>query len=279
MATEQEAEETRSEEHLSDILAEARRLRAAQDFELALQMYLHLFEESRTSEGFAGVRLSFVISEIHEMNAYFPNATQTLLQLRNDREEKMRGGDCSEIMIAEWYAINEQIDPSRSIEFYDEMKKNEKENWVMLGEMRKHVWTELVRLQRYRELNDDDLYMFFMAAASIVMAEQFVGVPESMKPGEEGMKQTYKLFRTKFLDESSLLFECALAKNNEDITQRIYQLVAKYEHSAESYSGLINAAIRCGALNCAHQITDDAKAQLRGEERAAIEELEQTIPE
>ncbi len=76
-------------------LDEIRQLAKAGQFQQALEKHLWFHEESRSSSGMGGVRLSYAISAWIELGEKYPPAFEALIQVRDKDKEKLLSGNGS----------------------------------------------------------------------------------------------------------------------------------------------------------------------------------------
>ena len=79
-------------------------------YEEALQKHLWFHEESKTSTGMGGVRLSFALAQWVELGKKYPKALDALMQIRDQHETALLNGTARFPEFHEVYAINRTLE-------------------------------------------------------------------------------------------------------------------------------------------------------------------------
>jgi hypothetical protein len=111
------------------VLDQARSLAAQARYDAALEKYLWFYQHAlEHNEHFAGVRLSFVISEWVELGEKYPPARDALLAVRDETTAALVSGKGSFQMFTEVVAINRHLqDDARTVELFKLLHQSESE--------------------------------------------------------------------------------------------------------------------------------------------------------
>ena len=265
------------EERLSKRLAEARALALDERFEEALQAYMDVFEDSRPSAGFAGVRLSYVLGETAAIGNRYAPARSKLFEMRNEKEKQIISGDNSLSVLHEWSALNQAIDQKRPIQFYDELKSADSENSKILKEIRNLIWQQLVAAKRYSEFTKEEVSTQISNLATFTTMHSTQDFMR-MTLSDDQRNLLMEFARRKLLEDGCSLFECALALNLNDMAGEICKLVLDQEKTDDGYARLIRAATNASAITRARELVTEAKANLRADNLIKVSSAEQQIP-
>jgi hypothetical protein len=102
------------------VLQEARSLVTQARYDAALEKYLWLYRHAlEYNEAFAGVRLSFVLSEWAELGEKYPPARDTLLSVRDETTAAFENSNGSFQLFMDVAAINEHLqDDARTVQLF-----------------------------------------------------------------------------------------------------------------------------------------------------------------
>lgn len=125
--------------------------------EAALKEYLWCFDEGEQhTEGFHGVRLSFLLSDIEELSRRYPPAMTALLERRQRAEERIVDGSAEYDDIAVLASINRALDENEStIAVYDRVKAGGRLSPLTLQAFSIRVFNLLVDAKRYQRIVDE----------------------------------------------------------------------------------------------------------------------------
>jgi tetratricopeptide (TPR) repeat protein len=139
-------------DHLAEALVEAGR------FEDALAQYLWLWDESlHHSEGYFGVRLSFLLGDLKGLSIRYPPANEAMEQRRQALEASLRDGHLPDqavtSVVLDLDALHEQFFavPERTLELYDELRAKLGDEDLRIVTLRERLTERLVWKRRYAE--------------------------------------------------------------------------------------------------------------------------------
>ena len=96
-----------------------------EQYELALQKHVWFHEESKSSSGMGGVRLSYAIMDWVELGNKYPPALSELRRIRDENQSEMSSGKGTFNNFHDFSSINEQLgDEIKTIELFSSLSKN-----------------------------------------------------------------------------------------------------------------------------------------------------------
>ena len=99
-----------------------RELRQQGDYAEALREYLWCFDEGSRDPAFAGVRLSFLLSEIAGLAQQYPAAREALVSRRDAAEAAVRSGACTSATVFEMTALNTHLqEQEKNLTLFEEL--------------------------------------------------------------------------------------------------------------------------------------------------------------
>jgi len=247
-------------------------------YEEALKSYMHVFEDGRQCSPFVGVRLSYCLSEIAELGIVYKPAMEKLVELRNAHEESMRAGSYGVFSLQEWDALNENIDESHQIEFYDSLKQDSSKNEALMQAVRCIIWLRLIENKRYTELaavdlaqklNETSMMAFMQLSPDSFMSKMF-----SSTEMNEPLKETAEKM---LLMHVGAIYECALGIKKQSLAKKAHDLVTQYLKNGRGYASLITHASRAGAKARAQKLLAEARVCLPESQMQAINDLQKKL--
>ena len=123
----------------------------------ALREYLWCFDEGeKHSEGYHGVRLSFLLSSIERLGRRYPPAREALVERRQTAEQRIVDGSAEYDDIAVYSSINEKFnDQEATLALYDRVKDEGSLDDVTLYSFKRTCFGLLVEARRYEEIVDE----------------------------------------------------------------------------------------------------------------------------
>ena len=153
-------------------LYEIRGLTKAGQFQQALEKHLWFHEESKSSPGMAGVRLSYAIAAWVELGEKYSPAMEALIQIRDQDREKLLSGNGSFENFHDLSSINREIgDEEATLELFlilDEKYSEQSDSYYIVAEdllirhkkydiCAKHIGDPIVKYEKIRHLREMQL--------------------------------------------------------------------------------------------------------------------------
>ncbi len=266
-----------TEQELDMSLDLARSLASEKKFAEALKHYLFVFDNSRDVEGYGGVRLSYVPSEIAEIGQTYRPALEALQTRRDEREKLVLAAKADFSTIHELTSLNQYLDqPERNIALYDKLKTmgpayaEVRDNTLML------VWEEMVAVKRYDELKNkiDEL-------AKRVASQVAESAINKDFPGEGvfASPEFQNYLRNSILLDGGRVYETALAVGKTETANKLAKWMLTFSTDGEMFAQLINSAVAAKRNDVAAEMVERANATLkRREDLRMVREAAQRIP-
>jgi len=247
-------------------LKQARELGKTEDHAGALECYLFAFDNSLAVDGWGGVRLSYIPSEIAQLGEKYPPA-KAALQLRRDaREELVRGGEKDFNVLMEWLSLNGYLnDKERELTLLKELQNSGKLEEKVKDQIIASNFDRLLEDQRYDVLSEylDDFGHKFMF--QIFHHEEAALFPEKYKRRDAPVSMA-DYWKRHISDEGAKVFELALGVKKELQADEIAKRILLHCNDAFAYARLIVAAARANHKKKARELQKRAKANLTKEE-------------
>lgn len=137
-------------------LDRGRQLRKQGNDAEALKEFLWCFDEGSRDPAFAGVRVSFLLSEIADLAKTYPPARDALLSRRDSTEKAVLAGNASPSTAFELATLNGALgEPSRNLEVFDQLAADSPARGALV-KAAPELFLEAKRYQDILESNDPE---------------------------------------------------------------------------------------------------------------------------
>ncbi|QDV89489.1 Thioredoxin [Phycisphaerae bacterium RAS2] len=255
-------------------------------YDEALDEYLWCFDHGASSAGFGGVRLSFLLSDIHRLSAKLPRARQELEKRRDKAEAKVfakSGGDSPfdpvrMNSLMEYNAINRTLgDLEKSLTLYDKVIAEEEPNPVFIRILLRDISELLVKKQRYA-----DLLKGTGNAKDFVEQEisQFSMMTKALSKSKHAdtMKDAAASLRKGVVDGCTPVYESLVGTGQHKQAEWVSNKLIEFDGSAETYIALMKRAVRAGNNELARKLAASAAKSLEGENAERVAHAAKDIP-
>lgn len=252
-ADENESENT-LESNLESLLAQAREQRDFGDYAESMESYLKFFEESRNTS-YAGVRLSYVPTEMKKMGESYIPALDALHDLRDAREKRIFASRASWGDINEWSSLSEIIDGNEYIiTAYDQFRFRGNNDPIVLSNVLEHNWEAFIEAGRYSEL--------------VSLAFQKWGNLDSMVSTIERSDRAdvRDSMGDYVVREYARIYEVLLATENSEDARQLSESLLSNSKTGVTYHALITAAKAAGKDAIASSFLSEAQVNLSEED-------------
>jgi RNA polymerase sigma factor (sigma-70 family) len=219
-------------------LQRARELARSGDAEQALKEYLWLFDEGMVRvSSFAGVRESYLLSEIKALGQSYPAALEALKSRRDEAEQRLHAGSGDFDAASTFAAINRTLDePQRTVAFYDSLPPNSPDR-RMLAMI---AFDPLVASQRYSDAMIGRDYSRMVS--TFEMSAQERPVPQSIADPE----RFRAMQRNQLVESTTTNIEVLAGAGDLDQAKELAQRLLKYDSSAQTKAVLARHLSRAG---------------------------------
>lgn len=252
-------------------LADARLSAKNGDYARALECYLFAFDNSLAVNGWGGVRLSYIPSEIAELGMKYPPATEALRLRRDEREKLIRAGETNYEVIAEWASINRYLnEQDRELGLLKELQ----ETGSLSDSLKQKIVNE--NFDRLMERRDYSLLgEYFNRFGKRFMYRIFHYERARIFPEQNERSGTEREHRRSDIAKAGAdVFELALGTNRLEQADGIVDRVLLHCNTAEAFKLLIAAAERAGKKRKAKELSKRAKSSLDSAEYFKFEHPE-----
>lgn len=245
----------------------------------ALDEYLWCFDHGASSAGFGGVRLSFLLSDIHRLSAKLPRAREELIKRRDKAEATINGKPMSKEeairmrsgAMMEFVAINRTFgDDQKTLKLYDKLIKQDEIDAVVGRLILREVSEQLVKEKRYADLlkGVGDPKVFVEQA--IAQFEQIQAITKAQV--RDQAKEVASIMKRNLMEECTPVYESLVGTGQHKQAEWVSSKLIEFDGSAETYIALMNRAIRAGNNELARRLAASAAKSLEGEnaERVAL---------
>jgi hypothetical protein len=247
-------------------LKQARELAKKENHAAALECYLFAFDNGMAVNGWGGVRLSYIPSEIAELGERYPAAKAALTLRRDAREKLIHGGEKDFNTLLEWISLNRYLkDQERELDLLQDLEQRGLLDEKTKDQIINSNFERLLAAKRYDVLSEylDHFGHNFML--QIFHYERAALFQEKYKREDQSMSYA-DYFRSHLSDEGAKVFELALGTKKEFQADEIAKRVLLHCNDAEAYHKLIDAAARAGRKNMGRQLLKQAKGNLSADE-------------
>lgn len=253
-------------------------MRAGQ-YEESLAEYLWCFDHGDENQwnGYAGVRLSFLLSDLARLGAVYPPAWRAMEERRNQCEEALLAGTGTWSQISDASALNDYLKtPQRTLELYDRMKDQKRLTADLRFGFVQHIGEMLVEKRRYQdflELSGDPVKA---VEFQLTTAQTEIKLEEGMK--REGMPDSASFSRNRCVSEVGRFYEAALGTRQRETADHIADRLITFAPAGSTYVALIERAVHAGDSAAAQALAERGRSSLAEKEKNALERAAKKIP-
>jgi len=250
-------------------------------YEEALKEYLWCFDNGRDSPGYGGVRLSFLLGEIHDLGRSYPPAIQALEQRRESAEALLVGGTGSWEELHDFVALNRELGSNeRNLSLFDHMQKaGPLPERVRFGFVQ-NILPQLAEARRYQDILDlvGNPESFVKDSTGLTKMGRLVNqdMDEEMRKMMESVQQQMRLSA---VTNALPVYEALLGLKDMEVSSRIADHLIEFLPKGSTYKGLIESAIRAEAFPVATALVERGRTTLTGKEAKAVERAGKKIPQ
>lgn len=241
--------------------------------EEALENYLWCFDHGlEHSRAFAGVRLSFLLSEIVDLGRELPRALEELRKRRDEAKALLLVGEASLDQITAFGSINEYLGDARlTLEVWDALKEVEPKRvrGVRVDPRRvlfKDVLDLLFEEKRYEDVvtgGDDPQKMLEFEIGQIEMQHsitRYLELPEGLEiPG--GMEDLDQFFKRSIAEKGGKYYEALLATKRDAQAESLARRLLAFDDSRATRDELRERAESAGRPEVAAGVADLTPAE------------------
>ncbi len=239
---------------LGSLLDQARSLRDNERYEESLQSYLRFFERSRGTS-YAGVRLSYVPSEMVAMGQSYAPSIEAVRALRDEREKRIFASQSSWDDLHEWSSLSEILDGTQYIiTLYDQLRLRGNNDPIILSKLLELNWEHFVEAGRHPEL----------ASLAFQKLGQLNSMIESMEDSDD--PEIRDAIAEYAIQEYARVYEVFLATENTEEANKLSEKVLGLNQTGAAYHALIKGAEAAGKADIAAVLLADAQNKLSPEE-------------
>ncbi len=212
-----------AEVNLED-LNKIRNLVKNEQYELALQKHVWFHEESKSSSGMGGVRLSFAISNWVELGNKYPPALTELRKVRNENKDKMSSGKGTFNVFHDFSSINRELgEELKTIELFYELSQNFPQQAKALYHVVEDILIEKKEFALVNKYMDDPIFKYETLRYS---REQ--SLSHARKNKNENSSVSLEYSDNRFVDETIKLINALLILNKKPEAIEIHQRAMAY---------------------------------------------------
>lgn len=227
-----------------------RELRKQGNHAEALKEYLWCFDEGSRDPGFAGVRVSFLLSEIADLAKEFPAAREALLSRRDVAEAAVLAGGASASTVFELASLNTHLgEQEKNLALFDQVPTDS----PIRGNLVKAASQQFLAARRYQDVVEaDDPESAFFRSLSLLMAR---GDKSKDNPALAGVPDMHTQM---LLDTGGNGVEALAGAGQTERAKALADKVLAVRAGAETLTRLIQQAERAG--------NDDVATYLKGKQ-------------
>jgi thioredoxin-related protein len=250
----------------------AHELARAGKYEEALAEYLWCFDEGKASEGYGGVRLSFLLSDIQQLGGRYPAAIKAMEERRDAAESRIRGGSTSYDDLADAVALNSYLGTSeRSLTLFDDLKRA----GPIPERMRYHLFVKLKGALQKAKRYDDLLGLIADPVGEVARSIENYTFAHKMSvqaddKQKEALDSADSFLRSHTIDDGALILEALLSTNRGPEADKVCDTLIAFDATGKTYAALIKAADRAGSAERVKALGDRGLASLPEKEQAEV---------
>jgi thiol-disulfide isomerase/thioredoxin len=255
-------------------------------YDEALDEYLWCFDHGASSAGFGGVRLSFLLSDIHRLSAKLPRAREELIKRRDKAEGSIFDNTIEDwpfepkrmATFMEYIAINRTLgDHDKTLTFYDKLTGRQETDPILARMLLRDVAELLVEKKRYADLlkgagNPKDFVEQEISQFSMMTKAL------SKSKHADTMKDAAVSLRKGVVDDCTPVYESLVGTGQHKQAEWVSSKLIEFDGSAETYIALMKRAVRAGNNELARRLAASAAKSLEGENAERVAHAAKDIP-
>jgi thiol-disulfide isomerase/thioredoxin len=242
-------------------------LREAGRYEEALAEYLWCFDNGRKAPGYAGVRLSFLLSKIKQLGTRYPQVIKALEDRRDAAEARLVAGADSFEDAQDSLALNRELGAgARSLELFDKLRKQKPLTRSLRIAFSNEVFPLLVDGQRYK----DAVELFDDPEGYVTWKLKMVASMPGRETDED--KSAESFLRQMAIGECSKMYEALVGADLKDAAGKVADRLIQFSATGTTYSTLVQSAARARALDVAKSVGERGLASLPEAEKAQVKD-------
>jgi len=254
----------------------AKDLLRQRDYEAAAKEYVWLWKNTRGVSKYGGVRLSFMLSDIHRLCDAHEPAREAFGAIHDELDRKLQtGGSMVYDDWAEWFALGREFDDDARVLAYYQGKHGEdgRLSWAgprgFLGDyVDEQVFDVLVRHGQFAEAGRLLPDLEAGARKKLMQSRSLAAMEKMLAHGDEGIS---KIRKQQLQQDLSRFHAAALASGQAEAADAIARMLLDELDDAESRTALVTTAIQAGRAGAQHGTWLD-EAEARGADVAALRE-------
>jgi thiol-disulfide isomerase/thioredoxin len=206
----------------------------------ALKEYLWCFDHGlEKDQGFTGVRLSFLLSDIMNLANHYPAAKEALVTRRDKRNAKLSGGSTDYQTVVDLISLNKTLgEEQRNMVVFDKLPADSQTRVIV----RRLIVEQLLDAKRYADvLNGTDGKSDF--ERSVSRFNSVIGMLHN--------STTQGLIRSSTAKSGAQNFEALAGLKRNEEAQELGRLVLEFDSSQETRDELAKAANHAGNIELA----------------------------
>lgn len=253
----------------------------ARKYDEALKEYLWCFDEGKAAQpSYSGVRLSFLLGDIVELGRVHPPALQALRERRDAAEARIDAGSNSFDAASDACALSRALgEPDRILALYDRVRKGK----PLAGRLRiafgQPVLEPLVEARRYDEVaelfDSPEGYVKSHLQMFTLRPRPSGGADEVRRAVEDSVEPS---LRASVVEDASVMYEALVGAGRDDVAGRVADSLIAFANVGNTYSTLIDRAIRAGKLDTARALAERGLSSLPDDEKASVRAARERIP-
>ncbi|MFY9223537.1 MAG: thioredoxin domain-containing protein [Blastocatellia bacterium] len=239
----------------------ARELFRVGSYEEALTHYLWCFDEALNYvPNYAGVRTSFLLSDIARLGQKYPPALEALIERRSKAEKQLadvqniESNETLFFLAHDFIAINRSLGKEGNIsnlEFYAKVKQNNQKR--LEASLLDEVLDSLLEAKRYNDIVESAANILDRIEEKIVSYQRFVEI--NKKLSRENIENTNLIIKRNTINESVKYFTALLGVKDLKQAQTVAEKIISFDSSKETLSLLAKQATEFGQTELANQFS------------------------
>jgi len=237
----------------------------------ALAELLFAFDNGRKTPSFAGVRISFLLSEIGRLGKTYPAALDALRERAQTAAKALAAGSGGRDEAVDFAALNKRLgEPHKTLELYDTLRASEKPSRVALETLFDHVIDQLLALGRYQEVLDGAGDIDARIQQRIELLEQASKLSDN--------DQLRQVIRGNVVNRGARFVEAYLGAKRPDQARRLAERLLDFHPVAKSFALLATKAAALEDYELTRDILKRGFELLADDEQSALTEINGGLP-
>jgi thioredoxin-related protein len=240
----------------------------------ALDQYLWCYDHGLEHDPtFAGVRLSFLLSDISNLGKNYQPAIDALKQRRDSAAKQILEGSAEFSHILDLTGLNRSLrEENQTLLVFDKLKAKGKEAEALRQMMADLISEQLLAERRYADIVEGIAPLSKVNMAIKVYEKQQERISQEQTAAPEAQKQFLNYLKARTSKDNAKHYEALLGLKRKEEATKIAERLIEFDPSAATFITLIKHAVRVQDEEAIRILTEQGLKTVKEEEKLLIQQ-------